>query len=73
MMFDNDTSIVAVRFLEMSLSSSSTAAAYFKKVESVFNNKSIPSHNCIAFFVDNACVNVERRNSIKSRLEEKIQ
>ena len=63
--------VVVVRFLEMCLCSLGTAAAYFEKVESVFNNKSIPWHNCIAFSVDNASVNVGRRNSIKTRLEEK--
>ena len=56
--FDNDMRIVAVRFLEMCLCTSGTAAAY----ESVFNNKSIPRHNSIAFSVDNASVNVGRRN-----------
>ena len=69
--FDNDMCIVAVRILEMCLCSSGTAAAYFEKVGSVFNNKSIPWHNCISFSVDNASVNVGRRNSIKTRLEEK--
>ena len=34
-------------------------------------DRSIPWQNCIAFSVDNASVNVGRRNSIKTRLEEK--
>ena len=69
--FDNDAGIVAVRFLEMCLCTSGTGAAYFEKLESVFNSRSIPWQNCIAFSVENISVYVGRHNSIKTRLEEK--
>lgn len=66
--FDGNLGMVVSRFLDMCLCSS---AAYFEKVEEVFNTKSIPWCNCIAFSVDSTSVNVGRHNSIKTRLEAK--
>lgn len=62
--FNGNLGMVCSRFLDMCLCSSGTAAAYFEKVEEVFNTKSIPWCNCIAFSVDSTSVNVGRHNSI---------
>ena len=69
--FDPDFGMVVSRFLELCLSCSCTAAAYFDKVAEVFTHKSIPWSNCIAFCGDSASVNARRHNSIKTRLEAK--
>ena len=67
--FDTNLGMVASRFLDMCLCSSSTAAAYFDKVERVFTSKSIPWRNYVALLVDSASVNVGRHNSSKTWLE----
>ena len=69
--FNSDLGLVTSQFLDMTLCSTGTAAAYFDKVEEVFVFKSIPWCNCVAFSVDSASVNVGRHNSIKTRLEAK--
>ena len=70
-LFDHDKGMVVARFLDMCLSSSGTAAAYFEKLECVFSEKNIPSHNCVGFSVDSASVNIGKHNSIKTRIEGK--
>ena len=47
--------MVKSQFIDMTLCSAGTAAAYFEKVEEVI---SIPWCNCVGFSVDSASVNV---------------
>jgi hypothetical protein len=40
----------------------------FEKIENVISHNQIPWDKCVAFSVDNASVNMGKRNSIKSRV-----
>ncbi len=45
-----------------------TAAIIFESMNEVIQRLNIPWSNCVAFSVDNASVNVGRRNSIMNRV-----
>ena len=66
--FDINHGATSTRFLDMCMSSSSTAAGIFSKVQQVFTTHSISWNNCVGVGVDNTSVNLGCRNSIKTRI-----
>ena len=61
--------MVTTHFLDMCLSSSSTAEGIFSKMEEVLTKHSIPWNYCVGIGLDNTSVNMGCRNSIRTRLE----
>lgn len=64
--FDKSHQGVSTQFLDMCMSSSSTAEGIFAKMEN-----SLSKHNCVSIGVDNTSVNMGSRNSIKTRIVQK--
>jgi hypothetical protein len=62
---------VCTQFLDMCMSSSSTAEGIFSKMEDAFTTHDISWNNCVGLGVDNTSVNMGCRNSIKTRVLEK--
>ena len=67
-LFDDVSGMVATRFLDMCMSSSSTAEGIFLKMEEALLKYGIPWTNCIGIGLDNTSVNMGCRNSIKTRI-----
>ena len=66
--FDITRGVTTTWFLDMCMSSSSTAAGIFAKVQQVFTTNSILWNNCVGVGVDNTSVNLGCSNSIKTRI-----
>ncbi|CAB4030187.1 methyltransferase 15 [Paramuricea clavata] len=62
---------VYTQFLDMCMSSSSTAEGIFSKMEDAFTTHDVSWNNCVGLGVDNTSVNMGCRNSIKTRVLEK--
>lgn len=71
--FDHQYGMVTTHFLDMCMSSSSTAEAIFAKIEEVLTKHDIPWNNCIAIGLDNTSVNMGCRNSIRTRVQARNQ
>jgi hAT family C-terminal dimerisation region len=68
--YDINRSMVTSNFLDMCTTTGATAAAIFEKIDLVLRHNNIPWLNCVGFSVDNASVNMGKKNSIKSRVLE---
>ena len=66
--FDTNRGSVCTQFLDMCMSSSSTAEGIFSKMQDAFTAHSISWNNCVGLGVDNTSVNMGCRNSIKTRV-----
>ena len=71
--FDINRGCVTTRFLDMCLTSASTAEAIFSKINETIQNFDIDWNKCIAFGVDNISVNMGAYNSIRTRVTQKTQ
>ena len=67
-LFDTTQNIVCTQFLDMCMSSSSSAEGIFSKMEEVLTRHGISWQNCVGIGVDNTSVNLGCRNSIKTRI-----
>ena len=66
--FDINRGIVCTQFLDMCMSSSSTAENIFSKMHGVMEKHEISWNNCVGVSVDNTSVNMGCNNSIKTRV-----
>ncbi|XP_033115328.1 uncharacterized protein LOC117115578, partial [Anneissia japonica] len=66
--FDVNRGCVATQFLDMCMSSRSTAEALFNTMDEVLKTHSLSWKNCVGIGLDNTSVNMGCRNSIKTRL-----
>ena len=69
--FDINRGSVTAQFLDMCMSSSSTAQGIFTRMNEVLQNNGITWKTCVGLGVDNTSVNMGCRNSIKTRIQEK--
>ena len=67
--FNDKSGMVVTHFLDMCMSSLSTAEGIFSKMEEVLVKHSIPWKYCVGIGLDNTSVNMGCRNSIRSRIE----
>ena len=67
--FDQGSSTVCTRFLDMCMSSEANAEAIFSKMEAALAKPGISWENCIGISLDNTTVNMSCRNSIKTRVQ----
>ena len=67
-LFNTDHGIVTTQFLDMCLSSSSTAEGIFLKIEAL-SKYGIPWINCVGISLDNTSVDMGCRNSIITRIQ----
>lgn len=67
--YDVNLKRVKTSFLDMCLSSGSTAQMLFQGIDECLAGHRIPWENCVAFSVDNANVNLGRNNSILTRFK----
>ena len=68
--FNVKRGIVHTQFLDMCLSSLSTAEGLFSKMQDVLLKHEISWVNCVGIAVDNTSVNVGCNNSIKTRIQQ---
>lgn len=68
--FDVNRGRVMTQLLDMCLTSASTADAIYKKISETLTKFGVDWEKCVAFGVDNTSVNLGRRNSIKTRVEQ---
>ena len=66
--FDGNRGMVSTQFLDMCMSSSSTAEGIFTAMQYVLTKHDISWINCIGIGLDNTSVNMGCRNSIKTRI-----
>ena len=66
--FDSDHGVVTTQFLDMCMSSSSTAEGIFSKMQEALSKHEIPWDNCVGIGLDNTSVNMGCTNSIKTRV-----
>ena len=66
--FDTDHGVVTTQFLDMCMSSSSTAAGIFSKMQEALSKHEIAWDNCVGIGLDNTSVNMGCTNSIKTRV-----
>lgn len=64
-----DSGMVHTQFLDMCLSSLSTAEGIFSKMQAALDKYEIAWMNCVGIAVDNTSVNMGCRNSIKTRIQ----
>ena len=69
--FDVNRGSVSTQFLDMCMSSSSTAQGIFAKMEEAMTAHNIPWTNCVGLSMDNTSVNMGCRNSIKTHVLDK--
>ena len=69
--FDVNCRNVRTQFLDMCMSSSSTAEGIFSKMDGAFTTHHISWDNCVGLGVDNTSVNMGCRNSVKTRVLER--
>ena len=69
--FDKTRHVVTTQFLDMCLSSSSTAEGIFGKIDDVLSKHGISWSKCVGIGLDNTSVNMGCRNSIKTRIVQK--
>ena len=65
-----DNGKVHTQFLDMCMSSQSTAESIFSNMQDTLQKHGIPWINCVGIAVDNTSVNMGCRNSIKTRMKE---
>ena len=70
-LFDHRCGVVRTQFLDMCLSSSSTAEGIFSRMEQALFVHRISWENCIGMGLNNTSVNMGCRNSIKTRVLQK--
>lgn len=68
--FNTHSGMVHTQFLDMCMSSQSTAEGIFQKMQGALEKHEISWMNCVGIAVDNTSVNVGCRNSIKTRVQE---
>ena len=69
--FDINRGSVTAQFLDMCMSSSSTAQGIFTRMNEVLQSNAITWKTCVGLGVDNTSANMGCRNSIKTRVQEK--
>ena len=65
-----DSGMVHTQFLDMCMSSQSTAEGIFSKMQGTLDKHAISWMNCVGIAVDNTSVNMGYQNSIKTRVQE---
>ena len=65
-----ESGMVHTHFLDMCMSSRSTAEGIFSKMQDALQKHQISWMNCVGIAVDNTSVNMGCRNSIKTRIQE---
>ena len=66
--FNGSTGKVVQQFLDMCMSSSSTAEGLFTTMKEAFSKHSLLWNNCVGVSMDNTAVNMGKRNSIMTRV-----
>ena len=66
--FDVNRGVVSTQFLDMCMSSLSTAEGLFSKMHDALTKNQISWSNCVGIGVDNTSVNIGCNNSIKTRV-----
>ena len=66
--FDTIRGMVMTHFLDMCMSSSSTAEGIFSKMQEALSKYDILWMNCVGIGLDNTSVNMGCNNSIKTRV-----
>ena len=66
--FNSSTGKVVQQFLDMCMSSSSTAEGLFAAMKEAFDKHGLPWTNCVGVSMDNTAVNMGKRNSIMTRV-----
>ncbi|XP_032232397.2 uncharacterized protein LOC5507745 [Nematostella vectensis] len=69
--YDSQLQRVKTSFLDICMTSGGTAEDIFASIDGCLTSLDIPWQNCVAFGVDNASVNVGKRNSIMTRGQSK--
>lgn len=64
-----ESGMVHTQFLDMCLSSQSTAEGIFSKMQDALQKHEISWINCVGIALDNTSVNMGCRNSIKTRMQ----
>ena len=70
--FDINRSCITTRFLDMCLTSASTADAIFSKIDETLQKHDLDWRRCVAFGVDNTSMNMGKHNSIKTRVQHSV-
>jgi hypothetical protein len=66
--FDISLNKITRNFLDVCTTKGATASDTFETIDNVITQNQIQWDKCVAFSVDNASVNMGKRNSIKSRV-----
>ena len=66
--FDTNRGVVSTQFLDMCMSSESTAAGIFAKIQGVFDTHNIMRSKYAGVGLDNTSANIDCRNSTKTRI-----
>ena len=66
--FDDQAGKVVQQFLDMCMSSSSTAEGLFIAMKEAFRKHNLQWTNCVGVSMDNTAVNMGKRNSIMTRV-----
>lgn len=70
-LFDIQRGMVCTQFLDMCMSSSSTAEGIFTRMNEAFATHQVLWENCVGISLDNTSVNMGCRNSVKVRVLQK--
>ena len=68
--YDADRGRVMTQLLDMCLTTGSTAEAIYTKINEALMKFGVDWNKCVAFGVDNTSVNIGKRNSIKTRVQQ---
>ena len=69
-LFDNDLGYVHVQLLEMCCSKTGIAEMLFQNISNALRSNEIDWSKCVGLSLDNTSVNLDRHNSIKTRVQE---
>lgn len=68
--YDADRGRVMTQLLDMCLTMGSTAEAIYTKINEALMKFGVDWNKCVAFGIDNTSVNIGKRNSIKTRVQQ---
>ena len=67
-LFDDNKGKVSVQLLDMGACKEGTAEALFENINSILRENRVDWENCVAVGLGNTAVNVEKKNSIMTRV-----